>query len=167
MIFALVLAAVLAQSCNTVNGTPQDRRTNKDVLTVGTYNAYWLFLSKWDKVWSSLSEAEEHLADIAEVVKEINVDILVLEEVESCAVLEALLAKVADSTYKYYLIPGTDSATGQNVGLITRVDPAMALTRSSARADYPIRYFAGIRVEPPISPHGAPRTVFELRVRTS
>ena len=37
-----------------------------------------------------------------------------------------------------YLKKGTDSSTGQNVGLLTRVDPLVSLYRSEARYDYPV-----------------------------
>jgi hypothetical protein len=42
------------------------------------------------------------------------------------------------SGYKSYLRKGTDTYTGQNVGLLTRVDPVEDLWRSSNTAPYPI-----------------------------
>lgn len=40
--------------------------------------------------------------------------------------------------YKWYLIPGTDTATGQNSALVTRVDPAAPLERTSNRVNTPV-----------------------------
>jgi len=45
---------------------------------------------------------------------------------------------VGDDSYKYYLLKGTDTATGQNVGLFTRVDPVINLQRTAERIDYPV-----------------------------
>lgn len=36
------------------------------------------------------------------------------------------------------MIPGTDTTTGQQVALLTRIDPVIGLSRSSSRAAYPI-----------------------------
>ena len=41
-------------------------------------------------------------------------------------------------TYKPYLIKGTDTATGQNVGMITKIDPTVSLYRTESRVEYPI-----------------------------
>lgn len=41
-------------------------------------------------------------------------------------------------SYKWYLIPGTDTATGQNSALVTRVDPATPLERTSNRVNTPV-----------------------------
>jgi len=41
---------------------------------------------------------------------------------------------MGDSTYKPYLIPGTDTATDQNVGIISRIDPESALFSDEQRA---------------------------------
>jgi hypothetical protein len=97
-----------------------------------------LFLSRFDKRWSSYAEAERHLDDVASLLANIEFDIAVLLEVESCDVLAALKTRLADPNIEYYLVPGTDSATGQNVGMLTRVTPDdPGLFRTSSRADYP------------------------------
>jgi len=41
---------------------------------------------------------------------------------------------MGDNSYKPYLIPGKDTATDQNVGLISRIDPESALFRDEQRA---------------------------------
>ena len=43
-----------------------------------------------------------------------------------------------DPSYKAYLKQGTDTATGQNVGMITRIDPLINLYRTENRISYPI-----------------------------
>jgi len=60
-------------------------------------------------------------------------------EVQSCEVLDALVKEIGSSYgYNYYLIPGTDTSTGQNVGLLTRVDPNIPLARTEDRVTYPV-----------------------------
>ena len=54
-------------------------------------------------------------------------------QVEDCLVLARLASELPELRYKAYLLPGTDTATGQNVGLLTRVDPVIDLERTSNR----------------------------------
>uniref|UniRef100_A0A7S1YH72 Endonuclease/exonuclease/phosphatase domain-containing protein n=1 Tax=Sexangularia sp. CB-2014 TaxID=1486929 RepID=A0A7S1YH72_9EUKA len=115
-----------------------DRRVDKASLSIVEFNAEWLFLSNYEKRWSSFAEAERHLDDVAAMLSRIQFDIAVLLEVESCDVLASLKTRLADPNLEYYLVPGTDSATGQNVGILTRITPDdPGLFRTSSRADYP------------------------------
>ena len=58
---------------------------------------------------------------------------------ESCDVLTRVNEQIDEGQrYTPYLKGGTDSATGQNVGLLTRMDPSEGLQRSDAYADYPV-----------------------------
>jgi exonuclease III len=75
---------------------------------------------------------------VANVIKTLNPDIVNICEVEGCDELNTLITSLKDTTYKPYLKQGTDSSTGQNVGMITRVDPLVNLYRSEERASYPI-----------------------------
>jgi exonuclease III len=80
---------------------------------------------------------------VADVIVQMNPDILNLVEVQDCSVLKALNTKLnekagRDLKYIPYLIQGTDTSTGQNVGLLTRIDPSVSLARSDARESYPI-----------------------------
>ena len=53
--------------------------------------------------------------------------------------MQALSAMLpTDNAYTPLLLRGTDTFLGQNVGMITRVNPAATLTRSAARVDYPV-----------------------------
>ena len=62
-------------------------------------------------------------------MKDMNVDIINVVEVQNCAVLKLLIEFIGDDSYLPYLVKGTDTGTGQNVGLITRVDPIIDLQR--------------------------------------
>jgi exonuclease III len=80
------------------------------------------------------AQADEHLQVVARKLVSINADIITLVEVLDCRVLQCLIDAMGDSSYKPYLIPGMDTATDQNVGIISRIDPITALTRDEQRA---------------------------------
>jgi len=48
----------------------------------------------------------------ASVIRNLNADLLALEEVEDCTVLSRLVALLPNLGYRHYLIKGTDTATG-------------------------------------------------------
>jgi exonuclease III len=108
-----------------------DRRTDKSKLVVSTFNTYFM----WDGVEPEEGRvnfpykgdsiaAGEHMEDIAFVIKSVNPDILNLVEVEGLNALNRLNNKYLQGMgYKAYLIQGMDSYTGQDVGLLTRIDP--------------------------------------------
>lgn len=124
--FLIILITVGCTLCHA-----EDRRTDKNWLSVMTLNAEFM----WDGVepeegqvnfaWKhSQTEAEEHMADIADVIIEQNPDIVNLVEVESLAALKRLNDKfLSDRGYKPYLVKGKDTYTGQDVGMLTRIDP--------------------------------------------
>jgi len=111
---------------------------------ISAFNAEWLFLDGKSCPgsgcpWSNEAAALQHLKDVASVLQGVNADIMSLEEVQGCDVLRALIDLLpSDFGYKPYLIRGTDSATGQNVGLLTRIDPSDDLARTEDRASFPI-----------------------------
>ncbi len=73
------------------------------------------------------------------LISKLDADIVHLNEVEDCRVLEAILLLLPEGHgYAAYMTPGTDTMTGQNVALLTRIDPSVPLKRSSARVSYPI-----------------------------
>jgi len=152
----LVCIAIVSSRCGT-NGEPrtcsvpttnQDRRRDRSHLSVATLNAEWLF---WDDgndgpsnkcprshsqgtcPWEDGEEAEAHIVAVAKALKIINADIIAVEEVLDCVVLQCLIDYMEDNTYRPYLIPGTDSATDQNVGIISRIDPLSPIFRTEAR----------------------------------
>ncbi len=108
-----------------------DRRTDKSVLVVMTLNAEFL----WDGVepeegqvnfaWKgSQTEAEEHMQKVAELIIQSNPDLINLVEVENIEALTTFNDKfLAGRGYRPYLVKGNDTYTGQDVALLTRIDP--------------------------------------------
>ncbi len=116
-----------------------------------------------DCPWKRKADALLHLKSIASRIRAADADIVVLAEVQDCDVGRVLLREVDDPTLRFYLIPGkygyfallqlyhsidsvpaqyflgSDTATGQNVALLTRIDPSGPLSRSEARVQYPVR----------------------------
>ena len=73
------------------------------------------------------------------MIQELNPDIVNFCEVEGCNELNDVIDELGPgSNYVAYLKKGTDTATGQNVGIITRVDPIENLWRSSETVPYPV-----------------------------
>jgi len=142
-VFASINSIAVNADCPAAPLNPQDRRPDKSVLSIATYNAEWLFLSGnqcpgTGCPWTTKLMAEQHLAEVAKEILKINPDILVLEEVHDCDVLNALNALLNGRNYKPYLIKGTDTATSQNVAILTRIDPSTNLSRTENRTQYPI-----------------------------
>jgi len=134
LLFILSVICVYAQvDCPAAPAKPIDRRTNKNSLIVSTFNVEWLFLS--GGYWQN---PIQHIQNIAQVITRNNPDIIVLEEVENCTVLKLLNSYLPKQNYLPYLVKGTDTATGQNVALLTRVDPNFSLSRNEIRYNYPI-----------------------------
>ena len=111
--------------------TAEDRRVNQNILTIMSLNAEFL----WDGVepeegsvdfeWKgSQTEAEEHMREIANIIIASNPDIVSLVEVENKSALETLNNKYFQGRgYKPYFIKGRDTYTGQDMALLTRIDP--------------------------------------------
>jgi exonuclease III len=131
--------------CSAVT-TITDRRLDNSTFRLVQYNAEWLFIDYYSSAkcpgsgcsWHTLDEAETHLLTVSNVLSELNADLVNICEVEGCNELDMLIGNL-DNTYKPYLIKGTDTSTGQNVGMITRIDPNINLYRSEERVSYPIQ----------------------------
>ena len=87
--------------------------------------------------WKTVADAQTHLDYVVNVIKEVDPDIINFCEVEGCDELNMLKDQL-DGTYVPYLKKGTDTSTGQNVGLLTRVDPFVNLYRTEQKHDYPL-----------------------------
>jgi exonuclease III len=130
--------------CPTVTSI-SDRRKDKNSLRLVQYNVEWLFIDYYSGMdcpgngctWHSVSDAQTHLSYVANTVKTLQPDIINLCEVEGCDELN-MLKEQLDSTYNAYLKKGTDTGTGQNVGMLTRIDPLVSLYRSEEKVTYPI-----------------------------
>jgi exonuclease III len=122
-----------------------DRRKDKNSLRLVQYNVEWLFIDYYSSMdcpgdgctWHSVSDAQTHLSYVANVINNLQPDIISLCEVEGCDELN-ILKEQLDNTYNPYLKKGTDSSTGQNVGMLTRIDPLVNLYRSEEKIAYPI-----------------------------
>ncbi|GAB9474730.1 hypothetical protein Gpo141_00011848 [Globisporangium polare] len=136
-------------ACPTAPATAGDRRPNKSQLTYATYNTEFLFLQGYgtlncpgaDCKWATATDAQNHIAQVAKIIKALDADILQMNEVEDCVVLNAVIAQLqllGDNTYQPYLVRGTDTATGQNSALLTRVDPAEDLQRTNTAVSLPV-----------------------------
>lgn len=122
----LMLAGLLVTPC-----TAADRRADTDHLVIATLNAEFL----WDGQapeegqvsfpWKNdPTKAEEHMRRVANVIRALDADIVVVVEVENQAALNALNTKfLAGEGYAAFVSNGTDTFTGQDVGLLTRIDP--------------------------------------------
>ena len=119
------------------------------IIPVGTpvrlmqYNVEWFFLKTYNGCpgtgcsWATLAEATTHMQYIADAIQEYDPDILNLCEVEGCYELGQLNGLLGNA-YQTYLLFGTDTSTGQNVGLMTKWTPTANLQRSSATHTYPV-----------------------------
>jgi hypothetical protein len=67
----------------------------------------------------------------------VDADLLHLSEVENLETLQRLILELGDPTYRAFLIPGRDDFTGQNVGLLSRIDLDSPLLRSDLRTTGP------------------------------
>jgi exonuclease III len=131
--------------CPNVVSFGEDRRTNKNSLRLVQFNVEWLFVDYYSPMncpgdgctWKNQSEAEIHMNYIAKTINNLDADIINLCEVEGCDELNELNEQL-DGTHNVYLKKGTDSSTGQNVGMLTRIDPLMSLYRSEVKYNYPI-----------------------------
>ena len=83
--------------------------------------------------------AKKHFFRVLKLITKLDADIVHLNEVEDCRVLEAILRLLPPGHgYAAYMTPGTDTMTGQNVALLTRIDPSASLQKSDSRVAYPI-----------------------------
>lgn len=144
-LLSLIPSIISDTECPMVT-TISDRRQDNSTFRLVQYNAEWLFIDYYSSAkcpgsgcsWHTPEEANEHLLTIANVLCELNPDMVNICEVEGCDELNILIGEL-DDTYKPYLISGTDTSTGQNVGMITRVDPNINLYRSEERVNYPVQ----------------------------
>ena len=146
-----VLSILNIVTCNTecpnvnVEELYNDRRQDKNKLRLVQYNVEWLFVDHYSNfdcpglkcTWKNKTHALEHLSDVSNIISKLNPDIINLCEVEGCDELNLVVDKLGP-LYKSYLKFGTDVGTGQNVGMITKIDPKNSLYRSEEKIEYPI-----------------------------
>ncbi|TPX56729.1 hypothetical protein PhCBS80983_g04336 [Powellomyces hirtus] len=144
----------IPRACAAAPAEPGDRRSNVNELTIGNFNAEWLFLfggtggmvcPGFGCPWKNRKMAAEHIFKVAETITAMGQpDIIHMSEVEGCETLGKLIQILevkhgaVPGAYKPYLIPGRDTALGQQVGLITKVDPQQDVFRTDDRTIYPV-----------------------------
>ena len=146
LISSFLFLAKTDSECPNVQNPNQDRRNNSKSLRLVQYNVEWLFVDYYSNfdcpgscTWKNESEALKHLDNVAQIINKLNPDIINLCEVEGCDELNMVIDKLDDKTsYKPYLKKGTDTSTGQNVAMITKIDPTVNLYRFEDRYTYPI-----------------------------
>ena len=142
--------STIEEDCAFVNGTnsDSDRRLDKKSIRFMQYNVEWLFTEYYQPSdcpgqgcpWNNVTAAHTHIQSVAKVVNYVNPDILSLCEIQGCDELDELISYLSyKEQYRRYVVQGEDSATGQNVGLITKVDPSTGeLRRTDLRISYPL-----------------------------
>lgn len=124
-----------------------DRRVDKNKLRLVQYNVEWLFIDYYSSAncpgsgcsWHNQTAANTHLSYVSKVIKDLDPDIINFCEIEGCDELNMVKSALNDQTYMPYLKKGTDTSTGQNVGMLTRVDPIVSLYRTEEKFSYPIQ----------------------------
>lgn len=117
-----------------------DRRIDKNFLTVATYNTNFLFDEESLNditPWQSPQQANLHVENIASTLKHLDADIINLVEVGSLRMLKKLI-QISNMDYNAYLIKGKDRYTGQQVGLLSKIDPTIKLKRDETYEQYPV-----------------------------
>jgi exonuclease III len=145
LLFSIFSSVVLSDTECPVVTTIGDRRADKNKLRLVQYNVEWLFIDYCSSSncpgdgcsWKNQSQANTHMSYVSSVIKDLDPDLINFCEVEGCDELNILKGQL-DNSYTHYLLKGTDTSTGQNVGMLTRVDPIKTLYRTEARYDYPI-----------------------------
>lgn len=154
MIGFRILIAVLLLFKSTLSNDTQcpiilsnggDRRTHPDKLSIMQYNVEWAFIDYYKNAdcpgngctWNTTQQSISHLNYVSAIINKYNPDIVNICEIEGCDELSVLVNSTS-SNYHHYLMFGADSSTGQNVGLMTKIDPTSDLMFNSSRASYPI-----------------------------
>ena len=131
--------------CPDLDNPPEDRRDDKSSFRLVQYNVEWLFLDYYSSAdcpgngctWKNISEANIHFDYVYNVIQNIKPTFINFCEIEGCDEL-VQLQSMLNNNYKPYLIKGTDTATGQNVGMLTQIDPQQSLLRTDNKFTYPI-----------------------------
>lgn len=107
------------------SGPPQYRTEG---VRIATFNGEFLFDGEGDEggadfPWkSNLEAARAHRESVAGIIRGLDADIVLITETETLGVLEAMIAEsLGGLGYAAYLVPGLDTFTRQNVGMLSRL----------------------------------------------
>jgi endonuclease/exonuclease/phosphatase family metal-dependent hydrolase len=99
-----------------------------DGLRVATVNTEFMFDGLGDEGQASFphqgdpEKARAHRDRVGEIVRMIDADVIMMEEVEDGSVMQKLVDEsLADAGYTVHFVQGNDRFTGQDVGLLSRV----------------------------------------------
>ena len=129
--------------CPFAPSNPLDRRTDKTKLRLVQYNVEWMFYDEYSGcpgsscVWANQTEVLIHMDYISTIINDLKPDIVNFCEIEGCDEINMIINKT-NPLFNPYLIKGTDSSTGQNVGMMTLLDPTINLYRTEIKFNYPI-----------------------------
>lgn len=108
-------------------------------LRIATLNAAFLFDGVGDEGQATFPHkddpelAQAHLQRVGAVIRMLDADVVMLQEVENEDVLHLLLqGPLAGAGYTPYFVQGTDTFTGQDIGLLARV-PVDDVSRTDER----------------------------------
>ena len=111
-----------------------------DGVRLATFNAEFLFDGEGDEGEATFdwkgdpAKARVHRDKIARVVRMLDADVVMLQEVENLGVLQKMIEEsLGDLGYQAYLVDGADRFTGQDVGLLSRL-PIQETGRTDVRA---------------------------------
>jgi endonuclease/exonuclease/phosphatase family metal-dependent hydrolase len=115
-------------------------RLTCDGTRIASFNGEFLFDGEGDEGSASFewkgnpSLSREHRDKVAQVIRNVNADVLLMAEVENENVLQKMVSEsLSDMGYKIYFVQGQDSFTGQDVAVLSRL-PIEKTGRSNERA---------------------------------
>jgi endonuclease/exonuclease/phosphatase family metal-dependent hydrolase len=110
-----------------------------DGTRIASFNVEFMFDGEGDEGQADFpwkgdpALAREHRDEIGRAVRALDADVVLMPEVENLGVLQMLVDEsLADMGYTAHLVPGQDSFTGQNLGLLSRF-PVDTLGRTDER----------------------------------
>lgn len=168
-----IALCLVVSACAPADSTPPDPKHaavgDPSGTTAATSSEPWVLMSwnvefLWDGEapedgdadfpWKGDRQAARaHMQDLADLIREVDPDLIGLVEVESLKALETFNRDfLAGSGYEAHLVEGLDSATGQDVGLLSKV-PVLSIDRDprkgrsgSARKSVSKNYVAKLKL---------------------
>lgn len=114
-------------------------------IRIMQFNVEWLYIDYFEPAdcpgngcpWANISEANIHMEHIISVINELKPNLVNFCEIEGINEMNIIKNNITNN-YNTYLIKGTDTSTGQNVGLMTNIPPTTNLYRTDMKTNYPI-----------------------------